>query len=286
MASAVARFWLLLDGWGRGSVSLLVIGLALSIWIVLMLLMVYRLQGDIVIFGWSMLSMIPIVRHLVVPILGLVFLPFVALHELSHAVLRFLAGFKIRRISLFPEFVEGGIRLGYVESEPPGDQIFVGYIAAAPLVLGSVVILGFLRYVFDVPWIVLLSRHERLLTTFADVLDAIFANGNLVTYYLFFMLANGAMPGSTDWAKVLRGLIGTFAILALVTVILVVVGGDVLLSRDNWDWWLSALSLLAIAFTLVAVMDAVVWLIMLPVGSLAKRAWIRKMVEQMGEDEE
>ena len=78
---------------------------------------------------------------------------------------------------------------------------------------------------------------------------------------------------------------GTFAVLAVVTVLLVVVGGDVLLSQDNWDWWLSVLSLLAIAFTLVAVMDAVVWLIMLPVGGLAKRAWIRRMVGEMGEDE-
>jgi len=266
-------------------VSLLVIGLALSVWIVLMLLMIYRLQGDIVIFGWSMLSMTPIVRHLVVPIFGLLFLPLVALHEFAHAVLRFLAGFKIQRISLFPKVVEGGIRLGYVESDSPGDQIFVGYIAAAPLVLGSVVTLGFLRYVFQVPWIVLLSRHERLLTTFADVLDALLARGNVVTFYLFFMLANGAMPGSTDWGKVFRGLIGTFAILAVVTVFLVVVGGDVLLSRDNWDWWLSALSLLAIAFTLVAVMDAVVWLLLMPVGSIAKRAWIRRMVREMEEDE-
>ncbi len=263
--------------------SLLWSGLALSLWIVLMLLMIYQLKWGIIYFVWGILEGIPIARHLTRWIVGLMFLPLTALHELSHAVIDLLAGHRLERISLLPELVDGEIRLGFVGYRPTGDVIFFGYMAAAPLFVGSLVVLGVLCALFRIPVMLLPSRHERIFRTFADVLDAMLARADPIRFYLLFTLANGTMPGWTDWVKVARSLMVTLAILGIATVLAAIVGGSALFGVDNWDWWLSVLSMLAIVFALVAVLDAVVWLVLLPVGHIAYRAWRRRLQREMVE---
>ena len=83
------------------------------------------------------------------------------------------------------------------------------------------------------------------------------------------------MPGVTDWQAVVRFLGVLLVTLLVATGALLTVGSSVLLDPDSFDWWLSGLSMLAVQLTLLAVMDLVVWLVLLVPGTLAMALWKR-----------
>ena len=245
--------------------------LLLSFWVALMVFLISWLGGQIVWLFWHILQAIPIVRCLGRLILAFVFFPGVVLHELCHAVILTLAGFKVVKIWLFPKITETEFELGSTVPGNGGDTMFAGYIYAAPLLLGSAVVTLLLRYGFHIPWPLLLRPPEEVLSAFVDVARSILSRRSWLMIYLLFALGNGAMPGYTDWQGLCQFLIATFLTLVIASFSIVTVAFKVLSDPTYVKWWLSLLSMLAIQFTIVAVIDVPVYLVLFFPGSAAQQ---------------
>ena len=152
---------------------------------------------------------------------ALVLLPGVFLHESSHWLVAKLLGVRTGRFSIFPRQQEdGSLQLGYVEYYRGRNlgPVRESLIGAAPLLVGTLVIVLIGRYIFQ------LSNINSLIQTptvenLIFVMRQIFATKDVFIWlYLLFAISNAMMPSPSDrraW-PLLAVVIGTtFGILLL-----------------------------------------------------------------------
>ena len=129
---------------------------------------------------------------------ALLFLPGVALHEVSHWIMAKILLVKTHHFSLVPEWVEDGtIRFGFVEMSKT-DRIRSALIALAPLVSGVAIILwlAFTHLHLD---IVLQGMIELDRDLFEEGLKIFFRTPDLFLWlYLLFTISNTMLPSPTD----------------------------------------------------------------------------------------
>jgi len=129
---------------------------------------------------------------------ALLFLPGVALHELSHWVMAKLLFVKTHRFSLIPAWTgEGEIRFGFVEISKT-DGIRSALIAIAPLVSGIVAIL----------WLAFTHLHLDILLEGITNLDSSIVSDGIKIYlqtpdvllwsYLLLAISNTMLPSASD----------------------------------------------------------------------------------------
>lgn len=241
-----------------------------SLWVVSMVAAITALIGWCVGLLWYMLRAIPIVRCLAHLFTFFIFLPLTIVHELSHALLLMLAGFKIKRINLFPKVTEQGIELGSVEAAGTGELKFAGYAYLAPLLVGSALLALYMRFAFDIPWTILLESPRYFFNTLFDVIRLVIKRGNLFTIYGLFMLGNATMPSQPDWQEACKLLAAIVLTMVIASAATAVVAFKLISDPRTWEWWLAALNLLAVQFTVIAALDLLVYLILLIPGSIAK----------------
>jgi hypothetical protein len=129
---------------------------------------------------------------------ALLFLPGVALHEISHWIMAKILFVKTYHLSLVPEWVEdGNIRFGYVEINKV-DRFRSAIIALAPLLSGVSIVLwlAFTHLRLDIVLHGLIALNwmsvEEGLSTFFRTPDL------LIWMYLIFAISNTMLPSPTD----------------------------------------------------------------------------------------
>lgn len=150
---------------------------------------------------------------------ALVFLPGVALHEISHWIMAKILFVKTHQFSLIPEWIEDGtIRFGYVEMSKT-DRLRSALIALAPLLTGVGVILwlSFRHLHLD---LVLQGMIELEWETVKAGLKIFMLTPDLFLWiYLLFTISNTMLPSPSDrkaWVPV--GAI--FAVIYMVVVVI------------------------------------------------------------------
>jgi hypothetical protein len=135
---------------------------------------------------------------LTIAVFSLLFLPGVALHELSHLVMARLLRVTTGRISLIPTPLPNGrLQLGYVETAP-SDFVRDALIGLAPLFSGALVVtyIGLACLHLDQVWLHL---------TQGDGWGALLTSANLHTasdfwlwFYLAFTISSTMLPSASD----------------------------------------------------------------------------------------
>lgn len=134
---------------------------------------------------------------------ALVLLPGVALHELSHVLAARLLGVRVRKLSLRPERLRGGVvRFGYVEVLR-SDDLRAALIGLAPLATGiaALALVGTHVFGLDQTWRALMTTDEpteavlhiaRWVIALAQAPDA------WLWLYAAFAIANTMLPSASD----------------------------------------------------------------------------------------
>jgi hypothetical protein len=150
---------------------------------------------------------------------ALLFLPGVALHEVSHWIMAKILLVKTHDFSLVPEWVEDGtIRFGFVEMSKT-DRIRSAIIALAPLLSGVAIILwlAFTHLHLD---IVLQGMIELNWDLVGEGVKVFFRTPDLfLRMYLLFTISNTMLPSPTDhkvWLPV--GVIFTVIYIAIILI--------------------------------------------------------------------
>jgi hypothetical protein len=150
---------------------------------------------------------------------ALLFLPGVALHEVSHWIMAKVLLVHTHHFSLVPEWVEDGtIRFGYVEMSKT-DRLRSALIALAPLLSGVAIILwlAFNHLHLDV---VLQGLIELNWDLVGEGLKIFFRTPDLFLWmYLLFTISNMMLPSPTD-QKVWLPVGAIFAVL-YITIVLI-----------------------------------------------------------------
>jgi hypothetical protein len=177
--------------------------------------------------------------------------PGVALHELSHWLVAGLLGVKVGKIKLLPERGrDGRVRLGSVQIGPV-DVVRASLVGAAPLVTGSLVVLGIGYRIFDVGQTgqALLSGNPAMVM---DALSSALQTPDMWLWlYLVFAIANAMLPSSADrqmWLPVILFL----AIVASITYL----AGGYLVVTSVAPVAVAGLRWLAAAFAITLAADA------------------------------
>lgn len=137
---------------------------------------------------------------------SLIFLPGVALHEVSHWAAAKLLGVKTHALSLLPSKQGSKVRFGYVETEAT-DPIRAALIGLAPLAVGAstLVFVGMnylgLRGMMEAIATAPLAGLEGGLRSAASAPDL------LLWLYLVFAISNTMLPSSADRAAWLPALV-------------------------------------------------------------------------------
>lgn len=79
-------------------------------------------------------------------LISLFFLPGVIVHELSHFLVAGVLFVKTGEIDILPKTVDGGLRLGSVQTEKT-DFVRMALIGVAPVIIGSVIVFGTIYYI-------------------------------------------------------------------------------------------------------------------------------------------
>jgi len=137
---------------------------------------------------------------------ALLLLPGVMLHELSHWVTAKLLGVKTAGVSVWPRRQRNGhIRLGSVTVQQ-ADAARASLIGAAPLISGSLVVLGIGYWVFGVGVLGEALRGGDSRAIAAAVAATLRAPDMWVWLYLLFAVANAMLPSASDreaWPSVI-----------------------------------------------------------------------------------
>ena len=150
---------------------------------------------------------------------ALVFLPGVALHEISHWIMAKILFVKTHQFSLIPEWIEDGtIRFGYVEMSKT-DRLRSALIALAPLLTGVGVIL----------WLSFRHLHLDLVLQGMIELEWEMVKAGLKIFiltpdlflwiYLLFTISNTMLPSPSD-RKAWVPLGAIFAVIYMVVVVI------------------------------------------------------------------
>jgi hypothetical protein len=195
-------------------------------------------------------------------------LPGIILHELSHWLIAWLLGARIRKLSIGP--VRKGrsrkVSLGSVQVADV-DPIRASLIGLAPLVFGSAVIL-------------LIGNHVLGVSEFAEVIavqgtGAILAELQRVVrvadvglwLYLIFAVSNAMIPSESDMATVRPVLI----FLGIVAAVVLVVGGVPAIPVEIARWVNTVAGFLASAFALTLAADGAFVLLIVLLTWLTRR---------------
>lgn len=153
---------------------------------------------------------------------ALLFLPGVVLHEFSHWLAAKLLFVKIHRISLLPEWVEGGVlRFGFVELSKT-DRIRGALIGLAPIFTGVIVILliAFNHLHLE---IFLEGIQGRSLDRLGEGIRAFLSTPDVFLWcYFLLTVSNTMLPSSSDrnaWLPV-----GIAFLILYVMIILIALG--------------------------------------------------------------
>lgn len=152
-------------------------------------------------------------------IYGFLFLPGVLLHEGSHWLVAKLLRVRTHRISLIPTWTEGGaLRFGYVEMEKP-DHLRASLVGAAPLLLGTVVVL-----IIGLEILGLDSIFQSLmggnLKEAGDALKIVLEIPDVWLWlYLLITVSNMMLPSASDRASWIP--VGVILVLLLILVSLI-----------------------------------------------------------------
>ena len=179
---------------------------------------------------------------------AIVLLPGVVLHEMSHALTAKLLGVKIGRMRLLPSRADRRIQLGFVAVQDT-DILRASLIGAAPLIMGSIVVIAIGHFVFGTPEIIgALSAGDWLLglEEFAGLLRA---PDVWLWVYLVFTIANTMLPSRSDvhaWPAlaVVGSIIAGLLIYAGLATVVFVGVGRFLTSAVQWVVLLGASTLL------------------------------------------
>ncbi len=128
---------------------------------------------------------------------ALTLLPGVFLHELSHALVAALLGVKIGRISILPQRKQGRIQLGFVPVEETG-PLRASLIGAAPLIIGSGVIIALGYLVFRTPDVVAAMALGDWLSALKGMRAAFQTADAWIWAYFVFTIGNTLLPSRAD----------------------------------------------------------------------------------------
>lgn len=182
---------------------------------------------------------------------SIIMLPGVALHEFSHWAMATILMTRTGRFSIFPQRLpDGTLRLGFVETQKT-DMFREALIGAAPLIVGTLVILAISFGPLNVaPMSEALAKGDL-----GGVLEGLVAVSRVpdawLWLYLLFAVSNSMLPSASDrraWLPVL-------AVVAIVVGVLVYAGfSNVLLNVANGPLD-TAIRALASAFTITVILD-------------------------------
>lgn len=128
---------------------------------------------------------------------ALVLFPGVLLHELSHAVVAGLVGVRIGRISIFPRRIGGRIQLGFVPIEET-DFLRASLIGAAPLIVGSAVVILTGHLVFGTPEVLTALTAADWVAALQGMRGALQAPDVWIWAYFVFTIGNTMLPSRAD----------------------------------------------------------------------------------------
>jgi hypothetical protein len=189
-----------------------------------------------------------------------IFLPGVALHEMSHWLMAKMLGVKTARFSLWPHRQPNGIlRLGYVETERV-DFIREALIGIAPLITGSavVVLIGYSRLgVSPLGEAIANGNFNAMIQGLAVTLKSADV---LIWLYLIFTVSNSMMPSESDR----RAWLPVSVLMVLIAIALYYLGAGPLMVRGIGEPVAAGVRVIASAFSItigVNVVIPIIWLI-------------------------
>jgi hypothetical protein len=201
----------------------------------------------------------------------LILFPGVFLHELSHWLMATLLRVRAHRFSVWPQRQRNGMLvMGYVEMERV-DPVREALVGAAPLVIGSgvVVLIGVL--VFNAGALGAAVAAGSVREVVAALEQATRAADRWLWLYLMFAVSNAMLPSASD--RQAWPLLALFIVLVGGAVYLLGLGPDLAVRlAAPLDY---ALQLLAAAFTLTILIDAplviVLWVLRGLAGAVTGR---------------
>ncbi|MCL4560652.1 MAG: hypothetical protein M1281_08565 [Chloroflexi bacterium] len=131
-------------------------------------------------------------------IFSLIFLPGVALHEISHFAAARLLGVRTGRLSLVPKLLpKGRLRMGFVETAPT-DFLREALIGFAPLLVGGALIafVGLNKLAIEPVWTALKAGDW---TAVGDGISRLPAKADFwLWFYLLFAVSSTMFPSASD----------------------------------------------------------------------------------------
>ena len=179
---------------------------------------------------------------------AIILFPGVLLHEMSHALTAKLLGVKIGRMRLLPSRADRRIQLGFVAVQDT-DFLRASLIGAAPLLVGSLVVIVIGHFIFGTPEIIAALADGNWLSGFEELAQVLKAPDVWLWVYLVFTIANTMLPSRSDvhaWpALAVAGVViaGLLVYVGLAPVVLASVG-QALTGAVQWVVLLGASTLL------------------------------------------
>lgn len=197
-------------------------------------------------------------------------LPGIIVHELSHWLVAWLLGVRVRKLSIGPvrkgrskKVSLGSVQVGDV------DPLRASLIGLAPLVGGSAVILLIGNQVLGVSELADVVAMQGLDAILDQLRRVVHVADLSLWLYLIFSISNAMLPSESDMATVRPVLI----FLGIVSLVVLLVGGVPSIPAEIVAWVSAVASYLATAFAVTLAADAVFVLI------IALLMWLTRSIQ-------
>jgi len=225
----------------------------LFIWLIVTLYLVHKFKWKMIFALWRVFRSLPLIGCAATAFVGLIFLPGTVLHEFSHALLARLIGWEVTDFSLRPKKDEQRLELGHVRSEGK-HAFFAGLTGLAPLLIGSLVVFAILRYGLGMESSPLHEGMPQALETVYHTGQSLIQKPLLI--YVLFVFGNSALPSAEDY----KYLVPALMMLLALGLTVYVVGSHTISGLSDPEWWLRNLSMLIVAFSVVLLLDIVLFI--------------------------
>jgi hypothetical protein len=225
----------------------------LFIWFIVTLYLVHKFKWKMISALWRILRSLPLIGCAATALVGLIFLPGTVVHEFSHALLARLIGWEVTDFSLRPKKDERRLELGHVHSEGKS-TFFAGLTGLGPLLVGSLVVSVILRYGFGMQPPPLHEGMPQAFETVYHTGQSLIQKPLLI--YLLFVFGNSALPSADDY----KYLVPALMMLLALGLTVYVVGSQTIPGLSDPDWWLRNLSMLILAFSVVLLLNLVIFI--------------------------